>query len=804
MFWWWIVGLVIAVAAGSGYFLVRRRPAKSVDDVRTRVNLMVAVPRLQEVGEKAAKDFIAPMETVLSNLTGVSEVIGNRHLTFEIATEGELITFYITTPKELVDFIEKQITSQYPDALVEQAPYPNVFPKEGRVAAAQLALKKQEYFPIRIYENLESDGLSALTNALSKLASSNSGAGIQITIRPTERHWQDKAHQIARGMQQGAESQSISKGVAKGLAGIVTPGGKEDDKKSEQPKRLTSLQEEVISAIERKANNPGFDVVVRLVAAGPDEGTARLHLKTLVDSFLQFGAPELNQFVVSDKKTESDTIRNYVLRQFGDPRDSIVLNTEELATVFHLPHPKIETPNIRWLKAKRLAAPDNVPKEGVLVGKNIHRGVETMIRMKADDRRRHFYVIGKTGTGKTTWMKNVALQDIVNGDGVCVIDPHGDMIEWLLQRIPKNRVDDVIYFYPPDVERPLGLNLLEAKTAAAKDMVVSEMIAIFYKLFDPQSSGIVGPIFEHYMRNAMLLLLADEEEGATLIDIPRVFTDKSFRERRLVKVTDPTVLRFWKEEFAQAEKSNQVGELFSYIISKVGRFISNEMMRNIVGQTKSAFDLRDVMDNKKILLVNLAKGLVGDINSDMLGFILVSKLQMAALSRADNPEKEYPDFYLYIDEFQNVTTDSIAVILSEARKYRLNLVMAHQFMAQLGEKIRDAVLGNVGSIMAFRVGAPDAEQLGREFKPDVTENDLVNIENRNAYLKLMIDGAASRPFTIQTLPPMGADNPKIGQAIKQLSRLKFGQDRRVVEHYVGERIKYTKNINLREGDLPKS
>lgn len=798
MFWW--IGILIVLAAAiGGYFLIFKRQAPQADDVRSRVNLMVAVPRLQEVGEKTAKDFIAPMETVLSNLTGINEVIGDRYLTFEIATEGELITFYITTPKELVDFIEKQITSQYPDALVEQAPYPNIFPEKGRVAATQLVLKRPEYYPIRIYENLESDGLSALTNALSKLTSANSGGGIQLLVRPTKRKWHERAHQIARGMQQGIESGSLGKELAKGLAGVVVSRSPSE----QQPKRLTSLQEEVISSIERKANNPGFDVIVRLVTAGPDEGSAQLHLKTLVDSFLQFGAPELNQFVTADKKAEADIVRNYILRQFGSPKDSLILNTEELATVFHLPHPQIETPNIRWLRAKRLPAPDNVPKEGVLIGKNVYRGIESMIRMRPDDRRRHFYVIGKTGTGKTTWMKNIALQDIVNGEGVCVIDPHGDMIEWLLQRIPRNRVDDVIYFYPPDVERPLGLNLLEAKTPAAQDMVVSEMIAIFYKLFDPQSSGIVGPIFEHYMRNAMLLLLADREEGATLIDIPRVFTDKAFRERKLLKVTDPTVLRFWKEEFAQAEKSNQVGELFSYIISKIGRFISNEMMRNIVGQTKSAFDLRDVMDNQKILLVNLAKGLIGDINSDMLGFILVSKLQMAALSRADNPEKEYPDFYLYIDEFQNVTTDSIAVILSEARKYRLDLIMAHQFMAQLAEKIRDAVLGNVGSIMAFRVGAPDADQLAEEFKPEVTDNDLVNIENRSAYLKLMIDGAASRPFTIQTLPPMGEGNLRIGQAIKQLSRLQFGHDRRVVERQVGERIKYTKDLGLPGNGLPK-
>ena len=793
---------MVALAAIGGFIFVRRgKPAAQRDDVRTRVNLMITVPRGgKDEGQKEIKNLIAPMEVILGNLTAISEVIGERHLTFEIATEGELITFYVTVPEALVDFLEKQLTSQYPEATVERAPYPNIFPPEGQTAAIQLKLAKDSWLPLVTYEKLTADGLNALTNALSKLVEMKSGAAIQIAFRPTtDTKWQGRAHSVARAMQQGKEAGSIGKDVLRGLTGLVGPENKE--KGSEPPKKLTQLQEEVIGRIEQKASKPGFDVVIRLVAAAPDAAQARMHLKTLTDSFLQFSSPELNRLEAAGEP-ETGVIRNYVLRQFGNPKHGFILNTEELATVWHVPTAQTDTPNIRWQKAKRLPAPDNLPGEGVMLGKNVFRGMEKTVRIKPDDRRRHIYTIGKTGTGKTTWMQNLALQDIVNGEGVAVIDPHGDMIEWLLQRIPKNRVDDVIYFYPPDVERPLGLNLLEAKSAAARDMVVAEMIAIFYKLFDPQSSGIVGPIFEHYMRNAMLLLLADPEDGATLIDVPRVFTDRNFRERKLQKVSDPTVLRFWKEEFAQAEKSNQVGELFSYIVSKVGRFISNEMMRNIVGQTQSAFDIRDVMDNKKILLVNLAKGLTGDINSNLLGFIIVSKLQMAALSRADVPEMNRPDFYLYIDEFQNVTTDSISTILSEARKYRLNLTIAHQFVAQLEDKIRDAVLGNVGSMVAFRIGALDSDVIGKEFAPEVSENDLVNIESRNAYVKLMIDGASSKPFTMQTLPPMGADNPRIGSAIKQLSRLKFGKDRRMVELQVGERIKYVKDIDLSGGIAP--
>ncbi len=786
---------VVIVLAGIGWFwLSQRKSKRGPDDVRSRVNLMIAVPRPKEEGQTPdIKAVIAPMETIFSNLAGIADAVGNRHLTFEIATEQELITFYATVPVSLVDFLEKQITSQYPDAVVERASYPNFFPSDAKIASAQLTLKKPNYFPIRTYANLQIDGLSALTNAMSKLADQGAGAGIQIMFRPIDgKRWTKQAHAVAKTLQQGKSNSSISEGVLKGLGELVTPTNK-DGKQPEQ-KQITAGQEDVVRAIETKATKSGFETVIRLVATAPEENQAKSHLKTLIDSFLQFNAPELNGLTVA-KYPEIEVLKDYILRQFGDPRNSFIFNTEELATVFHLPGIKTETPNIRWLKAKRLPAPENLSKQGILLGKNVYRGMEKLVRMETDDRRRHIYVIGKTGTGKTTWMQNMAFQDIIDGQGVCVIDPHGDMIEWLLQRIPKERVDDVIHFYPPDINRPLGLNLLEATTPAEKDMVVSEMIAIFYKLFDPNSSGIVGPIFEHYMRNAMLLLLADET-GATLIDIPRVFTDKSFREGKLVNVTDPTVLRFWKEEFAQAEKSNQVGELFSYIISKIGRFISNEMMRNIVGQAKSSFDIREVMDNKKILLVNLAKGLTGEINSNLLGFILVSKMQMAALSRADMAENSRNDFYLYIDEFQNVTTESIATILSEARKYRLNLIIAHQFVAQLEEKIRDAVFGNVGSLIAFTIGAPDAETIGKQFEPDVSQNDLINIENRNAYVKLMIDGMASRPFTLQAPAPMGQPNMKIGEAIKQLSRLKFGKDKRIVEMQVGERIKYAKNTGL--------
>jgi type IV secretory pathway TraG/TraD family ATPase VirD4 len=467
----------------------------------------------------------------------------------------------------------------------------------------------------------------------------------------------------------------------------------------------------------------------------------------------------------------------------------MILSSEEMATVMHFPTPLVETPNINWLKARRLAPPANLPQEGIVIGKNVYRGRETLIKMKEDDRRRHVYVIGRTGTGKTTWMQNMVLQDILAGKGLCVIDPHGDMINWLLERIPKERVDDVIHFYPPDVERPLGLNMLEARNATERDLVSSEMIAIFQKLFDPTAAlGITGPVFERSMRNSMLALMADLNNPATLIEIPRLFVDEEFRKEKLKYVADDNVRAFWEKEMAAVLRGSQAGEHMTYVLSKLDRFVSNEVMRNIIGQARSSINFRQVMDEGKILLVNLAKGLIGEINSNLLGFIIVSKLQMAALSRADQPETSRKDFYLYIDEFQNVTTDSAATILSEARKYRLNLIVAHQFVAQLEDKIKNAVLGNVGTLMAFRIGPQDAEILGKEFEPEVTQLDLVNIENRNAYLKLMIDGATSRPFTMTTLAPMGESNAKIGQAVKEISRIKFGRDKRLVEAELKDRL----------------
>ncbi len=430
-----------------------------------------------------------------------------------------------------------------------------------------------------------------------------------------------------------------------------------------------------------------------------------------------------------------------------------------------------------------------MPSEGILLGYNEYRGIKTDVRMLPGDRRRHLYVIGMTGTGKSTLMEEMAKQDIAAGHGVCVVDPHGTLIENILPCVPKERVEDVIVFNPADIDRPIGLNMLEANTPEEMDFVTQEMIQIFYKLVTDPS--MIGPMFEHYMRNAMLTLMADKKDPGTIVEIPRMFTDEDFQEYKLKFVKDPLVRSFWEKEMAQTTGQTR-SDMLGYLISKVGRFVENEMVRNIIGQPRSGFDFREVMDKKKVLLINLSKGKVGEVNSNLLGLIAVTKLQMAALSRADIPEEERHDFYLYIDEFQNFVTDSIATILAEARKYRLNLIMAHQYIGQLVKEkdtsIKDAVFGNAGSIVSFRIGVDDAEFMAKQFAPVFGEFDLINIEKFNAYIRLLINNTAARPFNMHTYPPTKG-NPAIAEAIIELSRLKYGRPREEVFAEILERSK---------------
>ena len=760
------------------------------------VTLPKSSPKAGEA-QKPEKEIIGVMEQFYAGLSSVrakgSEKFfyGAPYFALEIAVPhvGEEISFYVGAPKKLEEFVEKQIYGIFPSASVKKVEDYNIFNPYGASVGSQLSLSKNSALPLKTYLALETDPLNAVTIALSKLREEGEGGALQILLRPAGSQWKNLALKAAKEMQKGADFESALAKARGGFFRFLVEsliGAKE--KKDAEPIRITPLQEQVIKAIEEKTNKVEFEVNVRLMASAANLPRAEEILKNMEGAFTQFAHPNFNN--LKSARPQGRGLRNLIYQfsfRLFDDYQKIILNTEELTSVFHFPVGKIETPKVQYLKAKLASPPVNMPGEGLILGKNFFRGVETVARMAPEDRRRHLYVIGQTGTGKSHFIENLVIQDIDAGRGVALLDPHGDSIEKILGLIPRERVDDVILFEPFDMERPMGLNMLEARTPAEMDFAIQEMIAIFYKLFPPE---IIGPLFEHNMRNAMLTLMADPDDPGTIVEIPRIFTDEKFVRYKLQKVTDPTVRAFWEQEMAQTSPQAR-SELLGYLISKVGRFVENTMMRNIIGQPRSAFNFRQIMDEQKILLVNLNKGKTGEVNSSLIGLILISKLQMAAFARADVPQEQRKDFYLYADEFQNFTTDSIATILSEARKYRLDLIIGHQFIAQLQEKIRDAVFGNVGSLVSFRVGVDDAEYLAKQLEPVFDANDLINLDNFNAYVKLMINGQISVPFNMITYPGRPS-SLELAKSIREISRLKYGRDRAMVEREIFERSQFGK------------
>jgi len=749
----------------------------------------VTLPReiKEETGEreKDPKETISVMEQLYSTLARLDSnaLFGSSHISFEIAVESasQEIGFYIVAPRKFEKLVEKQIHSFYSNAHIERVEDYNIFMPASFISGKVLKLEKSFVFPIRTYQNLEHDPLNNITNTLSKLPIGE-GAAIQMIIRPIGGSWKYKCFHFAKAIQKNGLQKALSEqGYFSQFLKFVSASPKKNNpERQEEIVRLSPLDEEAIKVIEGKANKVGFDVNIRLIAAAPTKERAQDIVKEMERAFSQFSSANFNSFKavrpgLIAAKFSQDLAYDFIFRNFSASY-AMLLNTEELASVFRFPTITLDTPKIKWLAAKNAPPPPNIDANGLILGYNIYRGEENVIRIADEDRRRHLYAIGQTGTGKSTFFGEMIKRDISAGKGVCVIDPHGDLVDEVLTCIPENRVEDVIVFDPSDTTRPIGLNMLEVPSEEQKDFAIQEMIAIFYKLFPPE---MIGPMFEHNMRNVMLTLMADEENPGTIAEIPRMFTDTEFQKYKVSKVKDPIVRAFWEKEMAKTSDFHK-SEMLGYLISKVGRFIENTMMRNIIGQEKSGFNIREIMDNQKILLVNLSKGKTGEVNSSLLGLIIVSKIQMAAMSRTDIPQDQRKDFYLYIDEFHNFTTDSIATILSEARKYRLCLNITHQFIAQLPENIRDAVFGNVGSMACFRIGADDAEFITKQYAPIFNGQDLISIENYNAYMKLMIHGAISKPFNLKTYP-VTKGNLEIALAVKELSRLKYGKPRELVE-----------------------
>jgi len=747
--------------------------------------------------QKEEKVLISQMEQVFSNFLYLKKPRLFQEqpcVAFEIASQigGSDISFFVAVPKYLESVFEKYVQGVYPNSLVDKVPQDyTIFEPQGATAGAYLKLSENFLFPLSTYQNLEKDPLALVTNNLSKIAP-NEGGAVQVLIRPLSKlNLRKKGEKALKKIREGksvrdAANQAFQPGISEIVEELFKSPKKPESKDSDQFNAgKQGIDQRGYDAIQSKIQKQPFQVNIRVLASAQSQSRAEEILQHLLSAFNQFSMSSINSLDPKEvyKRELKKLVYDFSFRNFNQNQSNI-LNLEELASIYHFPSHFIETPYIKAAKSSISAPPADLPETGVnLIGKTSFRGEEKEVFFATrEDRRRHFYVIGQTGTGKTSLMKDMIRQDIENGEGVAVIDPHGDLIEDTLANIPKSRLEDVVLFEPFDLERPCGLNMLEYDTPEQKDFAVQEMITIFYKLFPPE---IIGPMFEHYMRNAMLALMSDKDNPGTLVEIPKMFTDQSFLQEKIKKVSDPIVRSFWLKEWASTTGSTR-SDMLGYVVSKVGRFIENEMMRNIIGQSHSGFDLSKIMDEKKIFLANLSKGLTGEVNSSLLGLILVSKMQMAAMKRARVPENQRTDFYLYIDEFQNFTTDSIATILSEARKYRLNLIVAHQYMPQLKQEIRDAVLGNVGTMGSFRIGAEDAENLEKQFSPTFSKYDLVNLDNLNLAIKMMINGKVSTPFQVH-LMPFHKGNSEIIEPIRKISKLKYGKAKAIVEQEIAER-----------------
>ncbi len=792
--------LVSIIVIGPIIYLNSRkvlREQKNYERGLKMVPLLIHLPPSSDDKESGARDERELVDENISKAQILYTIIastmqkgfknkfyGQRHFSFEIIATHGFVKFYVAVPVVMLEVVKQAVISSYTSAILEEVPEHNIFSPIGKIngtTGGELSLKEPFAYPIATYQDIKRDPIMSLLNSLSGLTKED-GVGIQILLRPADSSWRKKATSLASKKRKGDKQRGPSEEALWWVKQIFTALWKPPEDKSnktggEDKPALSSLDQATLDAIDEKTRHAGYETLIRVVASSNVSQRAQAVLSNVVASFALFDAPGRNGFKFTPAKDIDDFITAFILRFFPQQNNQNILNAVELATLFHFPDQKnIPTSQLERQDSKQVDAPRDMPSDGLFMGYNLFRGVKKPVRLGLGDRQRHMYAVGQTGTGKSTFLTNLAFQDMLNGDGFAYIDPHGDEAEKLMGLVPKERTEDVIYFCPADMEYPLGLNMFEYQNPDQKDFLIQETINMLYKLYDPQKQGIIGPRYEHLFRNAALTVMADPN-GGTFVDIPKLFSDDSFVKQKLKYVTDQNVLDFWLKEMPASSRSNDFGEVKAWFVSKFGAFLSNEMMRNIIGQTKSSFDLRDIMDNRKILIVNLSKGRTGDLNSKLLGMIFVMKFQAAAMSRATIDEKDRTDFCLYVDEFQNFSTDSFATIMSEARKFHLNLIVANQFTTQLTEEIRDAVFGNVGTIVSFRVGQNDVDMLAKYFQPLFEADDLLRVPNHNAIVRTLIGGVPTQPFSMATVPPLGKTNPKLEEALKQLSAAKYGRPR---------------------------
>lgn len=799
--WIPIVG-TLAFLTYRNYKKINQLKVLNVDSVL----LMLEIPRTNDKQELAAEQLFASLHGILRDRNELKNSGGvQEHLSFEIVSTGGQIRFFVWVPKTLQSFVEGQIYAQYPSVQIYKMKedYADNREKHDVVYTSELTLTENEALPIKTFENFEVDPLAGITGTLAKLNPDNSEElWIQILTRPIPDDWHtETTDRWVNSIKTGKKSFKIF-GIdwvwlAEAIGALFRPpaGGTETPVTVE----LSDRAKTQITKAEEKATKLGYEVKIRLAYLGKEQINAKLNMQALVGTFKQFNSTNLNGFKSMGATFDPSALEAYKLRQFTNR--GFILNISELASVYHLPHTSVETPNIVWATSKTAEPPATLPlitgnntndREISAFGLTNFRGINHQFGLLRRDRGRHVYIIGQTGAGKSGMLELFALSDVFYNQGYCIIDPHGDFAINNLRFVPKSRIKDVVYFNPADTNYPVAFNPLELSDPARKPNVCSEVIGVLKRMFGESW----GPRLEHILRYTLLALLDRPE--TTLLDISRLLTDKDFRKETLDYCKDVTVLQFWKHEFGQWNEK-QVNESIAPVLNKVGAFTANPIIRNIIGQPKSSFDVRQIMDEGKILVVNLSKGLIGEDNAGILGSFLVTKVQLAAMSRSDIPDvKDRRPFYLYVDEFQNFATDSFATILSEARKYGLNLTVANQYISQMTESVRDAVFGNVGTTISFRVSADDAPILSKQFEPTFEAADLLQMNNRNFVISMIINGEKVPAFsaTTLTIPKTPEDN---FDKIIQHSREHFARPRADVEKEIRETIeqseKYKKNLS---------
>lgn len=756
------------------------------------VVLLLQVPRTNEKKELAAEQMFASLHGLLTlpSQKRFKSPIRER-LSFEIAVLKKRIGFYVWVPNYLKSFVEEQIYAQYPTVQISEIP--DYTADQESVAfpttlICEMKLAAPDALPIKTFQSFEVDPLAAITAALSKF-DEDEEAWIQLVLRPAANNWHRKSERYIAGLRGKT-------GGGTGAASILGALWKPPEYGTTTAEKLTEYETARAGAAEEKSHKLAFESSVRIVYRGSAPvPNAKLRLQSIIASYKQFNTTYLNGFEQHRILENPQMLAYYRQREC---KGGQILNIEEVATLYHLPHTNVETPYILWALSQTAEPPANLPVVGTEYREDVSpvattnfRGHNTMFGLPRSDRGRHLYIIGQTGVGKSGLLELLTISDIFSPYGFAVIDPHGDYALNVLKRVPAERANDVIYFNPADTDFPVAFNPMEVQDPKLRTHTASELIGVLKRMFDSW-----GPRLEYILRYTLLALL--DYPDATMLDITRMLTDKRFRQEVLKFVEDPVVRNFWEIEFV-SWNDKFAAEAVAPVLNKVGAFTANPLVRNIIGQPKSSFSIRQIMDQRKILIVNLSRGLVGEDNAALLGALLVTKIQLAAMSRADIPASERSPFYLYVDEFQNFATDSFATILSEARKYGLNLTVANQYIAQMSQEVKDAVFGNVGSIVAFRMGVDDARSMQRYFEPRFLEYDLVHMHNRHFVISMTIEGEKIPGFSAISLnlPP---DGPNYTPQIIERSRAQYSVSREFVDRYVGERYLLKESANQKQSN----